>query len=283
MTKIALIPVLLLLLSACGAPFTADELGNGIGQAGAAAASAGSASASEAGTAPFAGAPSTANAGEGGTSAGGSSGVVVPVAGAAGATTSEGGAGGASVLDPICAKAADTTSPGYLDVPASSTICYRFSASEVFDTVTCGGGIFSSNPGTDDAVFINGQPIVCGQKQSFAPAIGGYNYLEMRHPMRTSEGTSAGWVRWFELQPTVPCMNPVEVGGQPVPLNAPEACLKTRSFFKSATGAGSRTLTIDGFKEPPGETEVGYPPTTDPEGYIYIVVGPGPAVYLRLQ
>lgn len=95
MTKI--LPLLMLLaLTACGAPFTSSDLTTGLGEAGeaplgaaGAPSSAGAATTSEAGSADLAsaGAPSAAGAGED------------PAAGAAGTATSGGGSGGDPVLD----------------------------------------------------------------------------------------------------------------------------------------------------------------------------------------
>lgn len=272
MTKILLIPALALLLGACGAPFTAEQDPIGVGQAGEAPlGTAGTPSAADAGSAGLvsAGAPSAAGA-----------------AGAGGSETSTGGSGGAAVLAvPPCANAVDTVGPGYLAVARDT--CYRIPESEIFDTITCGGGVVSDK----DRLSINGQPVVCGQKQTFASPIGGYNYLEITHPSNPT-----GWVRWFVLQDTVPCANPVDPTRWPMWVESTgSVCLRTTQAFKTvswstvdpqtnlSTEVPGRTLTIDGFQEASGATEVGYPPTTDPDRYIYIVVAPGSAAYLDLR
>lgn len=288
MTKLALIPALLLacLLGACGPAFTSSELTTGLGEAGEAPQGIAGSPPEAAGSA---GAPGTAGAGGSPTSAGGFGGGVVQVAGDTG--TSAGGFGGALSQDPPCANAVDVSMPDYLDVPKEGVTCFRFPVAEAFDTVTCGGVLIAhSSSSTPVGVAVNGQPITCGQKQTYAPAVDGYNYLEIHHPA----GVTGGWVRWFVLETTVPCAEPIDPLKWPMWISGTgSVCIRTRQSFTTVTWttgdtppapiAEGRTLTIDGFQEPSGEPAVGYPPTTDPDGYIYVVVSPGGPAYLSLR
>lgn len=172
MTKISLIPALLLLLSsvACGAPFTAGEL-LPTGEAGTV----------DTGSAGAASAPSTGGASGGGTSAAGFGGMAVAHAGDTG--TSGGGMGGALSQGAPCADPVDTISPGYLALGTAT--CYR--TREAFDTITC-----SPTKGwAERTLRVNGQLAVCDKKQAFPPAIDGYNYFEI-----TGAPPGADWIRW---------------------------------------------------------------------------------------
>jgi hypothetical protein len=164
MTKIRLIPVLLLLslaLSACGAPFTAGELFTPTGEAGDAQASAGGA----------------AGGGTGGNHSGGA----LSQAGESG--TGGSGMGGALSQGTPCADPVDTVSPGYLALGTAT--CYR--TKESFDTLTC-----SQTVGwAVRTIRVNGQEALCNKKQTFPPAIGGYNYFEI-----TGAPPAADWIRW---------------------------------------------------------------------------------------